>query len=61
MYGQKDRTATYDYNVSFFTGAGTDIVFTKKFKANFNFKVNISTNPNIPLMSVFAIGSKINL
>lgn len=61
MYGQKDKVATYDYNVSFFTGAGTDIVFTKKFKANFNFKVNISTNPNVPLMSVFSIGSKINL
>lgn len=61
MYGQKDKVTTYDYNVSFFTGAGTDIVFTKKFKANFNFKVNISTNPNVPLMSVFSIGSKINL
>ena len=61
MFGQKDKKATYDANVSFFTGAGTDVRFSKKFKLNINFKVNISTNPNIPLMSVFAIGSKINL
>lgn len=61
MFGQKDKKATYDANVSFFTGAGTDIRFSKKFKLNINFKVNISTNPNTPLMSVFAFGSKINL
>ena len=28
---------------------------------NINFKVNISTNPSIPAMSVFALGSKINI
>jgi len=61
MYGQKTREATYDRNVSFFTGAGTDIAFSKKFKMNFNFKVNISTNKDVPLMSVFSLGSKINL
>jgi hypothetical protein len=61
MFGQRDKKATYDANVSFFTGAGTDIRFSKKFKLNINFKVNMSTNPNIPLMSVFALGSKINI
>jgi len=61
MFGQRDKKATYDANVSFFTGAGTDIRFSKKFKLNINFKVNISTNPSIPLMSVFALGSKINI
>jgi hypothetical protein len=61
MFGQQDKKATYDANVSFFTGAGTDVKFSKKFKLNVNFKVNISTNPNIPLMSVFALGSKINI
>lgn len=61
MFGQRDKKATYDANVSFFTGAGTDIRFSKKFKLNVNFKVNISTNPSISLMSVFALGSKINL
>ena len=61
MFGQQDKKATYDANVSFFTGAGTDIRFSKKFKLNINLKVNISTNPNVPLMSVFALGSKINI
>ena len=61
MFGQRDKKATYDPNVSFFSGAGTDIRFSKKFKLNINFKVNISTNPSIPLMSVFALGSKINI
>jgi hypothetical protein len=61
MFGQRDKKATYDANVSFFTGAGTDIKFSKRFKLNINFKVNISTNPSTPLMSVFALGSKINI
>ena len=61
MYGQKDRVATYDRNISFFTGAGTDLSITRKFKLNLNFKVNISTNPSVPVMNVFSIGSKINL
>ena len=61
MFGQRDKKATYDPNVSFFTGAGTDIRFSKKFKLNINFKVNISTNSSTPLMSVFALGSKINI
>jgi len=61
MFGQQDKKATYDANISFFTGAGTDIRFSKKFKLNINFKVNMSTNSSIPLMSVFALGSKINL
>jgi hypothetical protein len=59
--GQRDKKTTYDANVSFFTGAGTDIRFSKKFKLNINFKVNISTNSSIPAMSVFALGSKINI
>lgn len=61
MFGQRDKKATYDANVSFFTGAGTDIRFSKKFKLNVNFKVNISTNSSVPVMSVFALGSKINI
>jgi hypothetical protein len=61
MFGQKDKKAIYDANVSFFTGAGTDIRFSKKFKLKINFKVNISTNSSIPMMSVFALGSKINI
>jgi hypothetical protein len=61
MFGTKDRIATYDRNVSFFTGAGTDVKISRKFKFNLNFKVNISTNPAVPVMSVFALGSKINI
>jgi len=61
MFGQRDKTTTYDPHISIFTGAGTDIRFTKKFKLNMNFKVNISTNPDVPIMSVFALGSKINI
>jgi hypothetical protein len=61
MFGQQDKKATYDANVSFFTGAGTDVRFSKKFKLNVNLKVNISTNSSVPVMSVFALGSKINI
>ena len=61
MFGQQDKKATYDPNISIFTGAGTDVRFSKRFKLNLNFKVNISTNSSIPVMSVFSIGSKINI
>lgn len=60
-YAQKDQKATYDRNVSFFTGGGTDINFTKRFKLNLNLKFNISTNKEVPVMAVFSVGSKINL
>lgn len=60
-YAQKDQKATYDRNVSFFTGGGTDINFTKRFKLNLNLKFNISTNKEVPIMGVFSVGSKINL
>ena len=61
MYGLTDRIASYDRNVSFFTGAGTDLSITRTFKLNLNFKVNISTNPAVPVMNAFSVGSKINL
>jgi hypothetical protein len=61
MFSQRDKKTTYDPNISFFTGAGTDIQFTRKFKLNLNLKVNISTNPSTSVMSVFALGSKINI
>ena len=60
-YGLTDRIASYDRNVSFFTGAGTDLSITRTFKLNLNFKVNISTNPDVPVMNAFSLGSKINL
>lgn len=61
MFGQQDKKITGDPNISIFTGGGTDVQFSKRFKLNMNFKVNISTNPNVPVMSVLSLGSKINI
>jgi len=58
---QRLHTTNYDRNISIFTGGGTDVRVTKTFKFNLNLKVNISTDPTVPPMTAFTIGSKINL
>jgi hypothetical protein len=59
-FNQRTQTITYNPNVSFFTGGGTDLRITKTFKLNLNLKVNIPTDKTASPMTAFTIGSKIN-
>jgi hypothetical protein len=61
MYSTKDKVTTTDRTFSAFVGSGFDYQITKRFKFNFNYKANLSTNPDFPVLSFFLIGSKINL
>ena len=61
MYSTKDKVTTTDRTFSAFVGSGFDYQITKRFKCNFNYKMNLSTNPDFPILSFFLIGSKINL
>lgn len=61
MYSTKDKVTTTDRTFSAFIGSGFDYQITKRFKFNFNYKMNLSTNPDFPILSFFLIGSKINL
>ena len=61
IYSSQDRVASTDRTFSAFVGSGFDYYITKRFKFNFNYKANISTNPQIPILSFFLIGSKVNL
>jgi hypothetical protein len=61
MYSTKDRVTTTDRTFSAFIGSGFDYQITKRFKFNFNYKMNLSTNPDFPILSFFLIGSKVNL
>jgi hypothetical protein len=61
MYSTKDRVTTTDRTFSAFIGSGFDYQITKRFKFNFNYKMNMSTNPDFPILSFFLIGSKVNL
>ena len=61
IYSSQDRVASTDRTFSAFVGSGFDYYITKRFKFNFNYKANISTNPEIPILSFFLIGSKVNL
>jgi hypothetical protein len=61
IYSSKDKVTTTDRYFSGFLGSGFDYQITKRFKFNMNYKANLSTNPEFPILSFFLIGSKINL
>ena len=61
IYSAKDRVTSTDRTFAAFIGSGFDYKISKRFKFNFNYKLNISTNKEIPMLSFFLIGSKVNL
>lgn len=61
LYSTAERVTTTDRTFSAFLGSGFDYQLTKRFKFNLNYKANLSTNPDFPILSFFLIGSKINL
>jgi len=61
VYSSKDNVSITDRYVSGFIGSGFDYQISKRFKVNLNYKANMSTNPEFPILSFFLIGSKINL
>jgi hypothetical protein len=61
IYSTKEKVTTTDRTFSAFIGSGFDYQISRRFKLNMNYKVNMSTNPDFPILSFFLIGSKINL
>ena len=61
IYSTKEKVTTTDRTFSAFIGSGFDYQLTRRFKLNMNYKANLSTNPEFPILSFFLIGSKINL
>ena len=61
IYSTVDKVTTTDRTFSAFIGSGFDYQITRRFKLNMNYKANLSTNPDFPILSFFLIGSKINL
>jgi hypothetical protein len=61
IYSTKEKITTTDRTFSGFLGSGFDYQLTRRFKLNMNYKANLSTNPDFPILSFFLIGSKINL
>ena len=61
IYSTKEKVTTTDRTFSAFVGSGFDYQLTRRFKFNMNYKANLSTNPDFPILSFFLIGSKINL
>lgn len=61
IYSTKEKVTTTDRTFSAFIGSGFDYQLTRRFKFNINYKANMSTNPDFPILSFFLIGSKINL
>jgi len=61
IYSTVDKVTTTDRTFSSFISSGFDYQLTRRFKFNVNYKANLSTNPDFPILSFFLIGSKINL
>jgi len=61
IYSTKEKITTTDRTFSAFLGSGFDYQLSRRFKFNLNYKANLSTNPDFPILSFFLIGSKINL
>lgn len=61
IYSSREKITTTDRTFSGFLGSGFDYQLTKRFKFNMNYKANLSTNPDFPILSFFLIGSKMNL
>lgn len=61
IYTSIDKITVTDRTFSGFLGTGFDYQLTKRFRFNANYKANLSTNPEFPILSFFLIGSKINL
>ena len=61
IYSSVDKVTVTDRTFSAFLGSGLDYQLSKRFKFNFNYKLNMSTNPEFPILSFFLIGSKVNL
>ena len=61
IYSSVDKVTVSDRTFSAFIGTGVDYQISKRFKVNLNYKLNMSTNPDFPILSFFLIGSKINL
>lgn len=61
VYSSAEKTTVKDRTFSAFIGTGVDFQITQKFKVNMNYKMNMSTNPDFPILNFFLIGSKVNL
>jgi hypothetical protein len=61
IYSSVDKVSVSDRTFSAFIGTGVDYQISKRFKVNMNYKLNMSTNPDFPILSFFLIGSKVNL
>ena len=61
VYSSLEKMTVTDRTFSAFLGSGFDYQITKRFKININYKANLSTNPEFPILSFFLIGSKVNL
>ena len=61
VYSSVDKVTVSDRYFSGFLGSGFDYQISRRFKFNVNYKANLSTNPEFPILSFFLVGSKINL
>jgi hypothetical protein len=59
LYSQSQTSV--DTNLALMAGSTFDYAITKKFKFGFDYKISFGTAPNIPILNMVMVGSKIQL
>ena len=60
-WNSSNGETTVNRHMGFLLGAAFDYKITKRFGFSFNYKISGNTNPNVPFLSNFQIGSRMML
>jgi hypothetical protein len=60
-YNISKKDGTLSKDIGSMLGTSVSYNISKRFALSFNYKINLSTVPNSPMLSFFLIGSRMNL
>jgi hypothetical protein len=61
LYNMSAKTVTKDKTLGIIFGTSVNYNLSRRFGLSFNYKLSTSTNPSVPILSFFLIGSRMNL
>ena len=61
LYNMSAKTVTKDKTLGIIFGTSVNYSLSRRFGLSFNYKLSTSTNPSVPMLSFFLIGSRMNL
>jgi hypothetical protein len=61
LYNISDKKVTKDKTLGIIFGTSVNYSLSRRFGLSFNYKLSTSTNPSMPMLSFFLIGSRMSL